>query len=411
MQVCLVSHNSELEAILGECKDLSWVVAHPGSPVPEASLYIWDFEKDLRIPAEILAQEDVQHLFLADPKHLDSLESDYQGAVAVILKPATPFTIKAFVEMALKTLNLRKQAREANTLRHDRDALLQYVLEVNLKLQEYDQERSNFLARALHDLRAPLTALHGYCGLLGEGRLGPVTSQQRELLERMCHSTSRLGRLASGAFELLVQGRFERLPKLATEDIEECVTKALNDVYPLVEDKNIDVTVQIVPPDKPLFFEAEQIEQVLVNLFENSCRFTQRGGNIEIRGYPIFWEAALHRPNGFQGNRMHPPDAYRIDVLDSGAGVPEDLAEKIFEQYASYSGSLDRSGGGLGLAICKLIITAHHGAIWATPSKDGGRFSFVLPLGPVQVREQARVSGASEAPSNPNLAVCGEARA
>jgi signal transduction histidine kinase len=406
MQVCLVSHNLELEAILSECKDLCSVIARPGSPIPQASLYIWDFEKDLQIPSEILGQEDVQHLFLADPKHLDSLESEFQGAMAIILKPATPFTIKAFVEMAMKTLNLRKQAREANTLRHDRDALLQYVLEVNLKLQEYDQERSNFLARALHDLRAPLTALHGYCGLLGEGRLGPITAQQRELLERMSHSTSRLGRLASGAFELLAQGRFERVPKLASEDIEECVTKALHDVYPMFQDKGINVAVEIIPPDESLLFEAEQIEQVLVNLLENSCRFTQRSGNVEIRGYPICWNVALRGLDGPQEACMRSAHAYRIDVMDDGAGVPENLAQKIFEQYASYSGSLDRSGGGLGLAICKLIITAHQGVIWATPSKDGGRFSFVLPLGSVHGREQDRVSIAPEAPRNPNLAVC-----
>jgi K+-sensing histidine kinase KdpD len=99
------------------------------------------------------------------------------------------------------------------------------------------------------------------------------------------------------------------------------------------------------------------------------------------------------------------PNAYRIDVVDSGAGVPEHLAEKIFEQYASYSGSLDRSGGGLGLAICKLIVTAHHGAIWATPSNNGGCFSFVLPLGPPREAKQAR---APEASPSSNLAACGE---
>jgi two-component system sensor histidine kinase KdpD len=56
------------------------------------------------------------------------------------------------------------------------------------------------------------------------------------------------------------------------------------------------------------------------------------------------------------------------------------MTEKIFEQYVSCSGGSDRSGGGLGLAICKAIITAHGGTVWATPSEKGGRFSFVLPL-------------------------------
>ncbi len=395
MRACLIAHSTDIAAILHQCDGITWVKSQPGMPVPEASLYIWDFEQNVEIPIEILGKEDTQHLLLTDMRHLDALDSYISSSVGIMLKPATPFTLRAFVEMALKTWNLRKQVREVNTLRHDRDALLQYVLEVNLKLQEYDHERSNFLARALHDLRAPLTALHGYCGLLAEGKLGPVDSQQRELLERMSYSTSRLGRLASGAFDLLVQGRTERSPKLAVGDIGECVNRALHDVYPFLQDKSIEVAAQIDPPDHTFFFEAGQIEQLLVNLLENSCKFTQRNGAIEIRGCVVHWDFDLHLEHERQQGTETVANAYRIDVIDSGAGVPEHLVEKVFEEYASYSGSLDRSGGGLGLAICKLIITAHHGAIWATPKENGGHFSFVLPFSPPDAGIQSAPAGAS----------------
>jgi K+-sensing histidine kinase KdpD len=79
-----------------------------------------------------------------------------------------------------------------------------------------------------------------------------------------------------------------------------------------------------------------------------------------------------------------------VDISDSGPGVPSQLEEKIFEQYASYSGARDRSGGGLGLAICKAIVASHLGIIWATPSQDGGRFSFVLPLDPAEKASNGR---------------------
>lgn len=403
MRACLVSHSAEVAAILHQCGGITWVNSQPGTPVPEASLYIWDFEQNVEIPVEILGQEDTQHLLLADLRQLEALGAHLSSSVGIMLKPATPFTLRAFVEMALKTWNLRRQVREVDTLRHDRDALLQYVLEVNLKLQEYDHERSNFLARALHDLRAPLTALHGYCGLLAEGKLGQVNAQQRELLERMCYSTSRLGRLASGTFELLTQGRIERVPKLTAEDIGECVNRALHDVYPFLQDKTIEVIAQIDPLDQAFYFEAEQIEQVLVNLLENSCKFTQRNGSIEVRGYAVHWDFELHREHDCQEGIDPIANAYRIDVIDSGAGVPEHLVEKVFEQYASYSGSLDRSGGGLGLAICKLIVAAHHGAIWAMPSESGGFFSFVLPLHPPPAGAR-RSSGGTSGKSS--LAFC-----
>lgn len=383
MRACLVSHNAEVVAVLTQCNGIVWEYTQPGKPLPEASLYIWDYEQNLEIPSDVLAREDTQHLLLTDGRHLDAVECYRASSVGIMLKPATPFTLKAFVEMALKTWTLRRQVREANVLRHDRDALLQYVFEVNLKLQEYDQERSNFLARALHDLRAPLTALHGYCGLLAEGRLGPVNSQQRELLERMSYSTSRLGRLASGAFDLLIEGRIERAPKLRAGDIEESVSRAVHDVYPFLQDKNIEVSTQIDPVDAAFFFEAEQIEQVLVNLLENSCKFTQRDGSIEIHGFGVRWDFDLHQESELRDDPDSISNAYRIDIIDTGIGVPEHLVEKVFEQYASYSGSLDRSGGGFGLAICKLVITAHGGAIWATPRENGGHFSFVLPLNPL----------------------------
>lgn len=405
MRACLISLSSEIPAVLSQCEGIDWINARPGAAVPEANLYIWDFEQNIQIPTEILGREDTQHLLLAEARNVDALASYLSGSVSILLKPATPFTLRAFVEMAVKTWKLRRQVREATTLRHDRDALLQYVLEVNLKLQEYDHERSNFLARALHDLRAPLTALHGYCGLLAEGKLGPVNSRQRELLERMSYSTSRLGRLASGTFELLVQGRIERTPKFAADDIGECFQRALHDVYLFLQDKNIDVTMQMEPPEQEFFFEAEQIEQVFVNLLENSCKFTQRDGAIEVRGYPVHWDFKLLNGDAHSEYDDTEANAYRIDIADSGVGVPQHLVDKVFEQYASYAGAMDRSGGGLGLAICKLIVAAHHGLIWAVPDEHGGRFSFVLPFHPEQFKENNSPSGTT---TKSNLTFYGE---
>ena len=287
--------------------------------------------------------------------------------------------MRTFVDLAFRTLKLREQACLANTLRSDRDALLQYVLEVNLKLQEYDHERSNFLARALHDLRAPLTAMHGYCGLLAEGKLGSINAKQRELLERMCSSTTRLTRLATGTLDLLLQGHFEKAPHYKPADIEATIHQAIYDIYPFVQDKNIKVSVCIESPGDKFLFEAEQIQQVLVNLLENSCKFVPRNGTVEIRGYPAYGWFHSGTQSADLNAQTGAGDAYRIDINDSGPGVAPELVEKIFEQYASYAGSQDRSGGGLGLAICKRIISAHRGRIWAT-SGHGGHFSMVLPL-------------------------------
>lgn len=386
MLICVVSELSDSYPCLDESNPI--IRSKPGETVPLADVYVWDYKPGLNLQSRILERDGAQHLVLADSKALEEI-GPLPQSVCILLKPITVFTLRAFVDLALKAYELGQRAREVENLRTDRDALLQYVLEVNLKLQEYDQERSNFLARAIHDFRAPLTALHGYCGLLAEGKLGPVTAGQKELLERMRYSTRRLTRLAGGTLELLTQGRFKRIPDRNSGDMDQAFDQALHDVYPLILDKQIEIDVQMEPVAEGLSFEAEQIEQVLMNLLENSTKFTPKGGKITIRGYLVH--------NGAEGQdsvshmQLGTREGYRVDVLDSGPGVPKHLAEKVFEQYASYGGTEDRSGGGLGLAICRAIVVGHGGAIWTTPGREGGRFSFVLPLIPSRVQGKSTV--------------------
>jgi signal transduction histidine kinase len=378
MRVFLSANCPEFSRCLDELQSIAICRTMPDGSIPQADLYIWEYEPGIDEKVESAARQSAPQLVLANPKDLEHLGT-VQSAACVLLRPVSPVTARAFIDLALKSWEARQRAEQMDALRMDRDTLLQYVLEVNLRLQEYDGERSNFLARALHDFRAPLTALHGYCGLLAEGKLGTVTPAQQELLERMRYSSRRLTRLAGGMLELLLEGRFEQLPDRSAGDMEETVSQALHDVYPFIQDKGIDITVQVEPPEEEFLYEPEQIQQVLVNLLENSCKFTPRNGSIEVRGYPVLWDTGTNETI-YDPSLEGQANGYRIDIFDSGSGVPATLAEKIFEQYASYSGSGDRSGGGLGLAICRAIVSSHKGKIWATPSQEGGRFSLVLPL-------------------------------
>ena len=388
VRVFLSADYLEIPAQLRDRRDIVWIHPEPQGVIPDVHLYIWDYTPGLDL-SYILARRNAQHLLIADPKYLVQL-GETQNFACILLKPVAPLTLKAFVELAFKTWEMHRQAREAESLRLDRDTLLQYVLDVNLKLQQYDQERSNFLARALHDFRAPLTALYGYCGLLAQGKLGLVSPSQYELLERMRRNTERLARMAGSTLDLLLQGRFEKPAKLRESDIVPILDRALDDVYSFLQEKHLRVEKQIDPPRGILHLEPEQIQEVVVNLLENSCKFTPQNGNIQISGYTVCAQDNWEFTNREQGEGAI---AYRIDISDSGPGVPTNLAERVFEEYASYSGSADRSGGGLGLAICRAIIKAHGGRIWTTPGGRGGRFSFVLPMTPSRtVREQLSVS-------------------
>jgi len=367
----------------------------PGEATPD--LFLWDCDSDVELPRELDFDQERKNIFLVSRKKMGAVRERFPlAAVAILLKPVHKATLRAFLEHAVAR-HKTNQAASMESLRADRDEILQCLLHANLKLQEYDQDRTNFLARAVHDFRAPLTAIDGYCGLILGQQLGRVTEEQHEVLERMQHSIKRLSRMATAMFQLSVGRQIEKRPSLEKGDIEACIDQAMHEIAPFSEAKQIRLSLQTEPPPHALYFDRSQIEQVLVNLLDNACKFTPKYGSIEVRGYPYFWERrAMLKTTIASGerrtSRLQAPNAFRIDIHDSGPGVPFEHLEKIFEEYTSYSGGQDRSGGGLGLAICKFILNLHQGQVWAESGTDGSTFSFVLPF----VQQEAQLTLAND---------------
>ncbi len=385
MTIHVVAKDPELYTL---CRDIladipesghSWtlVAVSPEDARREADLYIWDFHPNLPIP-EDFNWSSVRHIFLVDRNDLEVFRQWTGGEEGnVLVKPVGRATVAPILLAAVSN-------GAAKALRTDRDEMLQCLIQSHLKLQQYDHDRASFLGRVVHDLRAPLTALGGYCGLLLSDDLGSLNESQKEVLRRMQNSAKRLSRMASAMFELSVGQNGNRRPDWQPGDMRESLQQAWHEVGPFADEKSISITSDLAPCDG-LYFEAGQIEQVFINVLDNACRFTPRGGVIEIRGYPFFWERrvldfstppALDR----RRKRMHEANSYRVDISDSGASIPEEYLESIFGEHTSYTGGRDRSGGGLGLAICKMIVAQHHGRIWAENRDSGPVFSFVIPI-------------------------------
>jgi signal transduction histidine kinase len=369
------------------------VIADPDPTFPvEGDLLVWDLD-DIRWSQSewhMLPNRGAQEqLFVVRRKNVqDFLDKLPLGAGSTLLKPVTAATLRIFVEQA--AVRAKSRADKPHPEGTDRQELLQCLLTTNLKLQEYDQDRTNFLARAVHDFRAPLTAICGYCGLLHERAMGPLNGGQLEIVQRMQHSATKLTRMASTMLELSVGTQLDRRPKLKAAPIRVCIDHAVHEIVPVAANKKIKLTVDVTDPDPLLSLEPEQIEQVLVNLLENACRFTPEGGEIQVLGYPTSWPGRLAISGESPGAHSRGSDSddegpselsavYRVDVVDTGAGISDEHLEGVFEEYTSYRGSQDRSGGGLGLAICKMILTAHGGRIWAENRPVGARLSFILP--------------------------------
>jgi signal transduction histidine kinase len=394
MNVALVSGDEVLSDV---CRELltdlygtSWRLSTPcgGAIDPSEDFRIWDFSPGgTQLPPDFETETRCKQWFLVDPRDWTTLQSLVGGReINVLWKPVSRASLSAILGDAGGNGENCERERVVNDLRRERDEMLQFVIQANLKLQEGDRERHNLLERSIHDFRAPLTAMSGYCGLLLQEELGPVTPEQRQVIRRMLLSATRLSRICNGTYRLSIPSDASQELRFEKSELRDCVDRALREMTVLLEAKGISVIAEIEPAPDGLAFDKALIDELLINLLDNMCKFTPKGGSIEIRGYPYFWErrtgstpapGTLVDRRSFQAKT---PNSFRIDVRDSGPPIPAAQIQNLFEECASYCDGVDRSGGGLGLAICRIIVQRHEGRIWAENDPSGAIFCFVLPL-------------------------------
>jgi signal transduction histidine kinase len=394
MKVCLISKDEQLYWLCYQClapfaaSGCELALAAPGRQRPDADLRLWDVSATLDPPPRLSFADAGKDILLVDRRELAlAPEWVHRTGVPILLKPVQPVVLRSFLfHAAGASAGLKSAPEKVEPSDRQRDELLQCLLRANLGLQEYDQDRTHFLAQALHDFRTPLSALRGYCGLMLENRLGPLNPDQADLVRRMQHSVKRLSRLTQAMFLLSVSRQVENTPKIRVSDIGACLDQAMHEIRPLAFSKGIDLQVQVVRPVEPLYFDPEQMEQVFVNLLENACKFTPPRGVVAVQGDSVFWErrtlAVPGRQESTERRRTasRRPNAFQVDVRDSGPGIHPKRLEEIFEEYRSSESTHDRSGAGLGLAICKRIVQAHRGRIFARSEGTGATFSCLLPF-------------------------------
>jgi signal transduction histidine kinase len=382
MNIALISDDRDLKLLcmeaLAEARRSTWALQTVTSQLGglKSDFYIWDVDWRKSLP-ERPDLNPARQLFLVDRDDLSRFRRSGRGAGAnVLIKPVTRGLLAVFLDVAFASC-------QGNDLNVSADSVADYYLHTSLKLQERDQDRSRFLANIAHDLRVPITALLGYCGLLLDEKKG-LDRDQRTILQHMQNSAIRLSHMASAIFQLSVEGHCAFNVNFHTEEIRRCVDQALHEVALLMIDKQIRFVTQVAASESDLYFDKELIERVLVNILENSCRFTPCRGTIDIRGYSYFWErrranASLPVLTERRFAVANIPNSYRVDIRNSGTAIPPDTLEHLFEQYTTLESTREYSGTGLGLAICRTIISQHFGRIWAENTGQGPRFSFVLP--------------------------------
>jgi two-component system sensor histidine kinase KdpD len=210
-----------------------------------------------------------------------------------------------------------------------------------------------------HDLRTPLAIITGAASTLLQVTPAVPPATREDLLQTILEEAERLNRLIRN---LLDMTRLESgAVKVRTEwsVLEEVVGSALNRLEARLVEREVKVTL---PRDLPLVpFDGVLIEQVLINLLENAAKYGH--GPIEINASALGSEVL-------------------VEVADRGPGIPLGQETHIFEKFQRAEREDGSGGVGLGLAICRGIIAAHGGRIWAQNRDAGGAsFRFTLPLG------------------------------
>jgi two-component system sensor histidine kinase KdpD len=224
---------------------------------------------------------------------------------------------------------------------------------------ESERLRNSLLSALSHDLRTPLAVVHGLAETLAarpdqpdaDRELAQALQRESRRINAMVNNLLDMARLQSGAVQL----RREWQP------IEEVVGSALQAMQPVLSGHRV---LTELAPDLPLIhLDAVLIERVLCNLLENAVKYTPPDSTIRI------------------GASVHGPEL-RLRIADNGPGLPPGREEALFEKFARAKSESTTPGVGLGLAICRAILQAHQGRIWAEPA-DGGGAVFVLafPLG------------------------------
>ncbi|MEK6791149.1 MAG: ATP-binding protein [Deltaproteobacteria bacterium] len=222
--------------------------------------------------------------------------------------------------------------------------------------------KRDFVANVSHELRTPLASIKGYSETLLDGGIDEKETQ-KEFLRIIDRHATRMSRLID---DLLILSRLESHQMrivYAPVDLKELIANVAQGFQKLSGDKGISVSVDIPDSVPKVSADRDRIEQVIVNLLDNAIKYTGTGGRVVV-------SAAADGSSWV-----------RVDVSDTGLGIPAADIPRIFERFyrADKARSRELGGTGLGLAIVKHIIVAHNGrlGVESTPGK-GSTFNFAL---------------------------------
>lgn len=259
---------------------------------------------------------------------------------------------------------LRRREREIALLSRDLAEKAGNLEVAYRKVRQTERTKSQYMRKVAHELRGPLGTIKTALQVVLDGLVGEVPERSRDLISR---AERRAGELAELTKDLLVLSR-AREGRLATEMVpvkpDELIRTVVEELRPAAVQAGVELSVKIAADLGELQGDPAGLQQLLGNLVSNGIRYTPRGGSVEVR---------VRRTAHY----------LRIEVEDTGVGIPAEDIPRLFEDFFRSTSARERvpEGTGLGLPIVKAVAEQHGGtvSVESEPGR-GARFAVDLPL-------------------------------
>ncbi len=227
--------------------------------------------------------------------------------------------------------------------------------------------KDEFISHVSHELRSPLTAIKQFTSILLRGVAGELNREQREYQQIVLKNVRQLQFMIDDLLEATRLETGKLTLELERVSVANAVSDALNTLQVSAFAKGIALSSDLADDLPAAYADQARLQQILIILLDNAIKFTPDGGSVTVRAQ----------------QQKEDPRFLLIEVSDTGCGINPEITDRIFERHYQVSDPVQtsRKGLGLGLYICKELVTRQGGRVWATARQDAGStLSFTLPV-------------------------------
>jgi signal transduction histidine kinase len=271
------------------------------------------------------------------------------------------------IYMRKKNIKLLKAEKEKAQAALDSVKMMkEKALKARQEADEASAMKMVFIQNMSHEIRTPLNAIVGFSDVLADSKITLDEDSKKQFSDLISSSSDLMTTLINDILDLsnLSSGKYKmQYSKTTVQHI--CMTAYTTVKYRTPENVQMSFDLPEDKTDLALWTDTRRVEQVLINYFTNSCKYTAKG--------------SIRLTYSIQYDSNHQPMNVRFSVTDTGTGIPLEKAESVFKRFEKLDDF--KQGNGLGLNICRTIAERLNARCWLDTSyHEGARFFFELPV-------------------------------